>query len=489
MQHQQHLSKIGDADEDSAERGLAALVSDGIYSQALGVLTGGALLTGCALALGASPGFVGLLAAVPFFAQLAHVPGIVLIEKLRRRKAICVAVTLAARLLLLPLVLVPLIPSHGVALGVLLAVFAAVATLGAVGGCAWMSWTCDLVPAGRLGAVFAGRQLRANVSGIVAALLGGAIADGWARWSPATPAGGYVGVFLLAVAAAMASTWYLTRMPDVPMPSAPPRGTGGIGALFARPFRDANFRRLMVFLGSWNLAVNLATPFFMVYLLQDLHCGIGTGVALTIVAQLANVASLPVWGSVSDRFSNKTVIAVCAPLFLACLVGWVLAGQPAPHSLTLPLIAAIQLLVGVATAGLDLACGNIPLKLAPRGEATVFLGANSLVKSLCAGFAPVLGGQIADRLSGMSFAFAFRWQDGKGGGEVILLHVAPWHVFFLSSVLLGLFALTRLTRVDEPGEVPLAALRGRAFRKAGRRAVLAAAASLGAARRAGVSGR
>jgi MFS family permease len=484
MQHEQHLSKTGD--EELTERGLAALVSDGIYSQALGVLTGGALLTGCALALGASPGFVGLLAAVPFFAQLAHVPGIVLIEKLRRRKTICVAVTLAARLLLLPLLFVPLIPSQNVALGVLLAVFVAVATLGAIGGCAWMSWTCDLVPAHRLGAVFARRQLRANVSGVVAALLGGAIADGWARWSPSTPAGGYVGVFLLAVAAAMASTWYLTRMPDVPMPSAPPRGACGIGGLFIQPFRDVNFRRLMGFLGSWNLAVNLATPFFMVYLLQDLHCGIGTGVALTIVAQLANAASLPVWGSMSDRFSNKTVISVCAPLFLACLIGWVLAGQPAPHSLTLPLIAGIQLLVGISTGGLDLACGNIALKLAPRGEATVYLGANSLVKSLCAGFAPVLGGQFADQLSGMSFAFTLHWQDGKGAGEVMLLHVAPWHVFFLSSALFGLFALARLSRVYEPGEVPLATLRGRLVRKAGRRVALAAA-SLTAARRAGVS--
>jgi hypothetical protein len=164
----------------------------------------------------------------------------------------------------------------------------------------------------------------------------------------------------------------------------------------------------------------------------------------------------------------------------------VLAGQPAPHSLTLPLIAAIQLLVGISTAGLDLASGNIALKLAPRGEATVFLGANSLVKSLCAGLAPVLGGQVADRLSGMTFAFAIRWQDGKGGGEAVLLHVAPWHVFFLSAALLGLFALTRLSRVGEPGEVPFAALRGRAYRKAGRKVVHAAAILV--ARRAGAAG-
>jgi hypothetical protein len=30
------------------------------------------------------------------------------------------------------------------------------------------------------------------------------------------------------------------------------------------PFRNQNFRRLMVFLSSWNFAANLATPFFAV---------------------------------------------------------------------------------------------------------------------------------------------------------------------------------------------------------------------------------
>src|SRR5919197_1131453 len=224
-----------DTHEPLTTVGLTALVRDGVFSQALGVLTGGALLTGCALALGASPAFIGVLSAVPFLAQIAHLPAILLIERLRCRKRICVAVTLLARLLLLPLLVVPAIANPDVALGVLLACLALVAPLGAVGGCAWMSWTRDLVPERRRGEIFARRQLRATLSGMIAGLLGAAMVDGGAALWPAWPLGGYLGVFALAIAAAMASTWYLTRMPDLPMA---PRPAVGVRALFARPFAD-----------------------------------------------------------------------------------------------------------------------------------------------------------------------------------------------------------------------------------------------------------
>jgi MFS family permease len=444
-------SKLDDA---AIERGLGALVMDGVFAQALGVLTGGVLLTGCALAFGASTSFVGLLAAIPLFAQLAQFPAVALIEKLRRRKLICVAATVLARLMLLPLMLVPLIPSPDIARPLLLAAFAVLTPLGAIGGCAWVSWTCDLVPRHRLGEIFARRQLRSNVAGIAAGLLGGAIIDQWAQVAPEQRAGGYVGVFALAVAAALASTWYLTRMPDVPMP---PRAPATLRRLLAKPFRDRNFRRLMVFLGGWNLAVNLAVPFFTVYVVRDLHCRITTAVALGIVSQLANVAALPLWGRLTDQCSNKAVIALCAPVFLACIFGWVLAGLPTPHALTLPLLVVLQLVLGAATAGLDLAGGNIALKLAPRDQATAYLGANGVVKALCAGIAPIAGGILADHMTGVGCSFILPW-SGTPNGLIGIVQVQQWQIFFLASGALGAVALTRLASIEESGAVGLGTL-------------------------------
>jgi len=44
--------------------------------------------------------------------------------------------------------------------------------------------------------------------------------------------------------------------------------------------------------------------------------------------------------------------------------------------------------MGVAMAGVTLASGNIGLKLAPKGEATVYLASSNLVNSIAAGIAP-----------------------------------------------------------------------------------------------------
>jgi MFS family permease len=354
-------------------------------------------------------------------------------------------VTLLARLMLVPLAMVPMLADRNLALDLLLVCLAVVTPLGAIGGCAWMSWTSDLVPHARLGHVFGRRQLWATLAGIVAGLAGAGLVDGWTRVWPGWRMGGYVGVFTLAIVAAMASTWFLTRMPDIKMA---PRESGHLGMLFAKPFRDANFRRVMIFLGSWTFAVNLAMPFFTVYLVQDLGCGLTVPVLLTVVGQVANILALPWWGRVSDRLSNKRVIAIAAPMLLAAILCWVVAAEPAPHALTLPLIFVAEVVLGAASAGLDLAGGNIALKTAPRGAATVYLGTNGLFKSVCGGIAPVAGGYLAQALAGMPGTIVLPWL----GHAITGLSVRPLMVVFVASCIIGLLALTRLHRISEAGD-------------------------------------
>jgi MFS family permease len=164
---------------------------------------------------------------------------------------------------------------------------------------------------------------------------------------------------------------------------------------------------------------------------------------LAILSQLASALAVSFWGRLCDRTSNKTVIALCAPLFLCCPFGWVLAAAPAAPSLSLAVVLVLQLVLGVAMAGLDLAGGNIALKLAPRGEATVFLGANGFVKSLCAGCAPMMGGLIIDRLPSLAL--------GSSAAQ-------PWPAFFVATGLFGIVALVRLARIEEAGDVRLGML-------------------------------
>src|SRR5262249_32830047 len=135
------------------------------------------------------------------------------------------------------------------------------------------------------------------------------------------------------------------------------------------PFQNHNFRMLMNFLIAWNFAVNLAAPFFTVYMLKMLHYDMVFVVAITLMSQMVNVFSLRVWGRYSDRYSNKTVLGICGPLFMVCVFLWTFTTFPEKHFLTTPLIILLHVLMGISTAGVTLASGNIALKLAPREEA------------------------------------------------------------------------------------------------------------------------
>jgi hypothetical protein len=141
-------------------RGLAFTLYDGICSQILGVLTGGALLVAFALLLGASNAVIGLIAAVGPLAQIFQLPAILLVERSRLRKRLVVLTAAASRLSWIFVAALPWflpaawrIPLFLLSLGVYFA-------LAAIAGCAFNSWMRDLVP-DRIAGRYFGRRRRA----------------------------------------------------------------------------------------------------------------------------------------------------------------------------------------------------------------------------------------------------------------------------------------------------------------------------------------
>ncbi|HJO65659.1 MAG TPA: hypothetical protein QF469_09985, partial [Sphingomonas sanguinis] len=98
-------------------------------------------------------------------------------------------------------------------------------------------------------------------------------------------------------------------------------------ALLAQPLGDPNFRRLLVFLASWQFAINLATPFFTVFIVRQLHFAVSFVLLLSVASQIANILALRLWGRLSDKFANKSVLAVCAPAYILAIVAMIGASQ------------------------------------------------------------------------------------------------------------------------------------------------------------------
>jgi len=195
--------------------------------------------------------------------------------------------------------------------------------------------------------------------------------------------------------------------------------------------------------------VNLAAPFFTVYMLKTLGYEMTTIIALTLASQLANLAALPVWGALIDRFSNKAVLGVAAPLFLACMAGWTFTGLGWTQPVLFSILLALHILSGASTAAVALASGNIAMKLSPEGASTTYLAANSVITATCAAAAPILGGLAADFFAARQLSVSFTWSGAERDVTIELLKLHSWTFFFAMAGILGIYSLHRLSFVQE----------------------------------------
>ncbi len=437
--------------EQDIQNGLAYVIKDGVASQAMGILTGGAFLMAFAINLGASNLVIGLLAAIGPLSQLIQLPAIFLVEKVRNRRLVTVAAATLSRLCWLVIAVAPFLFGPEAAITILLVLLVAVSAFGAIGGCSWNSWMRDLIPETVMGGFFSKRMRIGTGVGIVLSLLAAAYLDAWKKFLPDEELAGYSILFVVGVAAGLLGVYYLARTPEARM--VPADEKLHIFKLLSQPFQDENFRKLMAFMCSWNFAVNLAGPFFMVYMLRRLELPMSLIIALGIVSQVFNFLFLKVWGRYTDRFSNKSVLSICGPLFMVTILAWVFTTMPDVYILTIPLLVLIHIVMGLAGAGVSLASGNIALKLAPRGQATTFLAANTIVNSVAAGVAPILGGQFADFFSSRQIDWTLKYLGPEGEFSLPTLNLQQWDFFFVLAFLIGLYALHRLALIKEVGEV------------------------------------
>jgi MFS family permease len=442
------LAPVATVTDDALVAGKRALVQDAAWASLTGALSGGVVLAAFALSVGAGPRVIGLIAAIPFLAQVMQLPAVLLVERLARRKLIGVIALGVARLAILGLAFVPFLADRSVQLTTIIVAQVAIASLGACAACALNSWFHQLLPRDGLGAFFARRLFVSTAIACVGTLAAGFLVDnppaGDARYA-------YAIAFALAGLAGFASTAHIARTPEPMLERAGPKSS--LRAALRAPFADPQFRPVLVLLAAWNFATNLAMPFLTVYLIQQLHYGVASVTALWVAGQAASAVTLYLWGRISDRLSNKSILAVALPIYFACTVGLVFTAIGTPFGLQLALLYALHVVMGAAAGGIGLATGNLGLKLAPRGLATSYLAAVGLVSAIAGGIAPILGGVVAQALAASELSIVVRWASPTVEGQMSLARFAHWEFLFAMSALCGLYVMHALSRVREGREV------------------------------------
>lgn len=429
--------------------GLKLVVKDGLAAEAMTTLTGGTFLVAIALHLGASNFQVGLLAALPIFANLSQLIAIWLVQRYNNRRSISVICNFLARFPLLLVAALPWLFSKETSLHVLIFLLFFHYLFGSIAGASWNSWMKDLVPERKLGAYFSRRNRMIQILSVTLSLLIAVCLDYIKKNYSTYEMPAY---FMMFLAGGLVGIWgvhILSRTPEPQGKQLP----GNLIVLFRRALADKNFGKLITFNSFWSFALNLATPFFTVYMIKTLGLSFSYIIALGILSQLSSIFSIKMWGRYSDKFSNKTIITIAGPLYVICMIAWTFSAMPSSPWVTLLLLILINVFSGVAIAGINLAVTNIGIKLAPKGEAIVYISARNMVVAFFSALAPLVGGLMADFFATHQLVWNLEWKGPSGITQISVLDLHHWTFLFLIGALLAALSLRRLKYVSENGEI------------------------------------
>jgi MFS family permease len=406
-------------------------IYDGFFAQTCLILTGGVFLPAFALALGANNFYIGALAAIPFLANVFQLVGSFFVEHFGVRKKFCIITSGAHRLLWIPAVIFFSFfasQQKELLVGILLAIMIVGHSLSALAGVAWLSWMTDIVPEGMRGRYYGLRNSITGTATILATLIGG-----WFLDQQRGRLSAFYILFLIAAVAGAVSSAFLIKQPE-PAKLRMQRQVHFFH-LYLEPFRQPNFRRLLRFSVFWQFAFNIASPFFVVYMLTELGMSYSLTATYAVVSAIFELIGMRVWGHISDHTGNKPVITITAAIVTVLPLAWLLTGKNSlGFYLLIPLLHCAG---GFFWAGYNLCSANLLFRLSPRDRNSIYFGAWAAANGLAACGGSLVGGVIG------------RWAAHHQIG-LFFFSVAGLKIVFLLTSILRLSAVLFLRPVKEP---------------------------------------
>jgi MFS family permease len=304
-------------------------------------------LSAFALLLHATPLQIGLLSALPqLVGTWSQLLSVKVLNRFQHRKAIILTGAAGQALWWIPLLILPLLfPGQGPWL--LIACAVGYFALGHFATPAWNSLLTDLVDPNGRGLYFARRAKVMAMTSFFALCGAGLLLYSAEAWE--IPWAGFTIVFLTVAAARGLSTRYLRRIDESAAPATREAEFRLIG--FLRHEHSVNFRNFLFFSGLMHVCVLIAGPFFVVYMLRDLHFTYLQYAGWMATGVLGQFLTLKPWGRLGDRFGNNKILVV---------TGLVVPFLPMLYLLSTNFyfVAVINFFGGVVWAGLALGLQN-----------------------------------------------------------------------------------------------------------------------------------
>ncbi|MCS6994891.1 MAG: MFS transporter [Anaerolineales bacterium] len=347
------------------------------------------------LVLGATEAQVGWFNALSSLAAaLALLPGAFLVEKYGRRKDFTVVFGgLLARIMLLLMALAPL-PLAGQPLIWLVITLGVVrSAAGNLAFPAWMSLTGDIVPMEGRGRYFGSRNFVMVIASILVTYLMGEFITRVGSLQ------GYQLALGLSFLTGMLSTWFFWQIQD----SASNQSVQNEMKLSLRQvwqdFRASPlFFEFCMVMAVWNLALNIAGPFFNVYMAQELNFTAAMIGVATIASSVTRVLTQRKIGELSDRWGPARVQLMGMLLIPILPILWLFAGQ-------LWHVLVINSLAGLFWGAFELASFNFLLVFMPEQRRARYSAIFQVVMTIALALGAALGSALIDTAWGYELIF------------------------------------------------------------------------------------
>ncbi len=358
------------------------IVSNGWF-YAIYVGLGFGFMTPFALALGASNTFIGVLAAMPFLAMiLSQFPSQVLMRLVDRRRLYLV-LTIPSRFG------IPLAGVLAVALGpaslpfVLVCVFFTY-LLDTMSEPAWLSTIAEKVPRNLRGEFFGLRTLVESMGVPLAAVIGGIYLDLF----PEGDITGFATLFAVALIFGFLASYHFQKVKPQPYKDHVPHSLKEFFTF------KGHFGRFLLFCTVFSFGAAIASPFFNVFILENLNKSYTFLVLANSMAAIGRLASMVHWGRVADVVGDLKVAVISS---MATALSPLLFMFITPD--TAWLVFPVHFLIGVVWAGIEVTTLNLVMDFTTEQERGLRSAQFYMINSIPNVVGPVLGGVIADNLS------------------------------------------------------------------------------------------
>ncbi len=411
------------------------------FGQCCFTVTQGAVWTGYLLDVMNADDFqLGLIAAIPVFANCLQLVASGVLERRRNRRFMFLFFGIAGRFFWIPIGLIPLLmPAAAPIVKIACLIFCVAMVSGGNSfvNIAFASLMADLVPMRIRGRYFTARQSISLISSVLSGLLASWVVDRFGQ-------DGYIFVFIFAGIMGMAdiASFFFVDFPKMYRDNSEKKES--FASMFFSVFKDKKFMGVVIYFTAWCFCASIANPFYNVYMLNNLQMSY-TDITLMnqITSSVMTVLFVARWGKPIDEYGNKPVVRFTGLVCCVFPLLWLIMDKS-----RLWMIVLMNVLQGIFWPAVDIGQQNLYLSESPEKNRSVFLAVFFVVYN-------IVGVSVANAVGGALLKGPFTYMESLNF-RLLGAAVTRYQYLFLLAVILRVIVVLWLSPlIRENGAQPM----------------------------------